>query len=1756
MAQQDDLFSKILRANKTRKVNPKDRRLQPLFNQILDANRDAGRTEDTALETLHRIGAEIGVGAAGVMGSIARGGAGAVEFLAKGMQMPGQPTRPNPVSGLFEQSAEGFDILGEAARPNLPGQDLPGAAGFLTQEVPRGLGSTIPFLAGGGVLGIAGLGALAGGGQELEASDRVGVTGRKKWTSFLLGMGLGTSEAFPLGKIAGRLAGIDRRSGGVLSGIIKRAATEGTEEAAQELAQTLGSNQIARHVRGEDVEVFEGALEGAGTGGAVGAILGALIPGRRFGQAELVEEFEGIPIERPEGPIEPGRRLGQPTGLQPIGPIVRPRDEGLLEGQTLLPAAEDPSLPSLAEELRQRKDAGEELSQGEEVFLRDAEAKTPEIEAGPLAPIQDLLGPQEEATPVDELKEGPAPASAPEIDAAHAEIKRRNRDQDKTPAPVTHRETGAKGKITAPALSDDGSPAGWVEWETDSETGETPKAGRQALSTLELDFMQPETVAAPEQLPVEAQVEAVEAEQPEVTVAELPTEEGLFGEQERPEPERPAAVKEKITQPSLIDVQEGDQRGQQTIGDVVEAEALEAEKAPEELTEAQQRARAARKRRESAQKAGRASAAKRAGAEQLDLQGVIRAGGGLQFTEDLANLRESEGKPRPGQSRLAQGKGSKKGMAVDEAIERALEAGFFPGQDLGSVSPADFMEALEANTPSPAGEAAFQAQIQAEEDKRVKTFEAQAAAEGIDLDSEEVSDLAGGSSVLDWMAATGSSADVLAAEEQSLEVPPPVTDEEVEFFAGPPAPDFATDLRNFAEDQKAKSKRPLPFKDGFTIATEGFIDRQIRHVQDRLRGIKRTQEELTRAGVKVTERVDVALREELRRGVTSRALDASSKKFVQPIAKSLRRAGIQIEQFNEYLHARHAQERNAVVNKRSTEEKRRSIARKADRKIENAGRALERETKRIQAQLRGGEAALRKRLKGDALAKGLNAERATARRKIADAHIRAERKAEAAEIEAVVNTGGMKPGLEAGSGMTDSEAQEILDRVEADPRGKDYKRVAAAFDQMNKATRKVWVAGSLETQEAVDAMEKAYPNYAPLRSDLSEGEVESIGTGKGTSILGRETRFALGRSDRNVSPLEWAVAQHEMAIIRAEKNRVGQTFLGLLREMSTNGMLDGFATIHEEQPTRRALVNGMIKRVPDQRFKLNDNVLAVKVNGQEVLIEIDAAYTDVARAMKAMGPDSLEHALRHLGAMTRFLSALLTRYNPVFPIFNFTKDVGAAILNAGAEQKGLGRAVMKNVPQAFMALRHDQGFFGKGRRRSSKWAQHLQDFKDAGGEISFLDFSGLDSSRRKLQQAFNSERKIGTLGGWHRGFLDIKNWVDDANTIFENVSRLASYVAAREKLGLSKDRAALFAKDITTNFERKGEWGSVVNSMYMFANAGIQGTERVGRAVRKKGFRNVVTKAIVGLMAYDMMMRALMGVDDDGEDAWDKIPEWEKENNFIIPAFDGSGGRVNIPLPFVWSWFHSLGLNTSAMLTGNKKPGEAVGSTFRAALDAFNPLGGTRVPLQLAMPTVADPIVQVLTNRDWKNDPIHKERFPGEDTPDSELYWPDKASAASVSFTRWLNEVSGGHEFKAGDIDINPTTLDHMAKFLTGGPGRLFGRLGDLGGKISDPKEEVRAADIPIVRRLFREPSLFLAQGIFKDNLKELKAESKLAKSLGKDLPRRMAGLFGEAKDLSKEVRKANAEAAELVGAARRKRLANLDKALDNFNRRYNELQQ
>lgn len=663
------------------------------------------------------------------------------------------------------------------------------------------------------------------------------------------------------------------------------------------------------------------------------------------------------------------------------------------------------------------------------------------------------------------------------------------------------------------------------------------------------------------------------------------------------------------------------------------------------------------------------------------------------------------------------------------------------------------------------------------------------------------------------------------------------------------------------------------------------------------------------------------------------------------------------------------------------------------------------------------------------------------------------------------------------SGMSDEAAADAMREFrEAGTLGA-LEDIGRRVDAITQLSRKTLVESGLETQETIDAWEGAYQHYVPLKRD---GFADTPPRrGKGFDIRGRFKRRA-GSERGVVHILANVVAQHESAIIRAQKADVGRALL----EFARNNPNPDLYVVDKVEYQPHFDAEGLVTYRPAPGMQLADNVLVVRENGVDHSITFNEQNFDamrIARAMKNLGADDAGTLLRTLHGFTRFLAMMNTSMNPEFVISNFFRDIQTAGYNlSDTEARAMTREIMRDVGKAWRGIRAFQN------EKGHPWAKYFDEFRKAGAQTGWLDHYRDVSTRERALRKKVENMKKGTLPAIKRGLTGLVEFIDAENTAVENAIRLSAFVHAR-KMGMSEAKAARLAKDLTVNFNKRGDAGMMMNALYMFYNASVQGSVRMIRALRHPAVRRLVYGTVVATAMLDILNRTLGGDDDEGKPLYDKIPDHVKNRNIIFMLPGARGDHVKIPAPWGYNVFHVIGQEIGSGFTKRGwEPGASAARITAAIAEAFNPVDSATI-LQMLSPTITDPLVQWSENKSWHGGPLRPSDNPfGPDTPDSQKYFSN-VREPSRWITEKLNRWTGGDEVRPGALDFSPAALDLAIDTLTGGAGRFVADT--FGTPIKALKgDEVEAREIPMLRKLYATLGTSDVQREFYQHMDEMRS--------------------------------------------------------------------
>ena len=299
--------------------------------------------------------------------------------------------------------------------------------------------------------------------------------------------------------------------------------------------------------------------------------------------------------------------------------------------------------------------------------------------------------------------------------------------------------------------------------------------------------------------------------------------------------------------------------------------------------------------------------------------------------------------------------------------------------------------------------------------------------------------------------------------------------------------------------------------------------------------------------------------------------------------------------------------------------------------------------------------------------------------------------------------------------------------------------------------------------------------------------------------------------------------------------------------------------------------------------------------------------------------------------------------------------------------------------------------------------------------------------------------------------------IDKWNMIFEDATRLGVYRTALER-GLSRKQAAVLAKESTINFNKKGTSGPIVNGLYMFSNASIQGTTKVLRAMK-----NPKVAAAVTISMFAAVESANQWNDSVDPEWRKKVTKWDRSANLVImfPTEDGSANYMTIPISWGLKPIKMSAEYISDLSKGQIDPIDGIQGILTSVLQAYNPLAGDESLLRTLTPTVLKTPVEISSNRGWHGNQIK----PAYDVD---------APASSQYFASLGNSVSGRFFINATEelsnrnvMEVSPADLDYAFNQYIGGVGRSVNKLSSAIANIGED-DPLPANQRPILSRFFR----------------------------------------------------------------------------------------
>ena len=790
-----------------------------------------------------------------------------------------------------------------------------------------------------------------------------------------------------------------------------------------------------------------------------------------------------------------------------------------------------------------------------------------------------------------------------------------------------------------------------------------------------------------------------------------------------------------------------------------------------------------------------------------------------------------------------------------------------------------------------------------------------------------------------------------------------------------------------------------------------------------------------------------------------------------------------------------------------------------------------------------------------------------------------------------------------GIGVTNAEAARDMMDIAKSGKVEGYKKLFKLYDKMMAQNRKLMVESGEITQQQADALVAEEPFYVPAKGFSVDGDFSEYldsgsivpRTGRGFTTPLKPYMSATGRRSLPFSPFSNAFADASASIIRSERNRVGKSFLKMAQE-NPSSAYEIYTEDRPEYEQRFDKRTGRVVKRPVDMTRNTKDYLVVKKDGKAYYIKIN---DDILKRTLLNGSSEDFSAVNKvlgntIGALTRTFSTLHTTLNPEFVITNAARDIQSAVFNILAEQQGkdgvlLGKNIVKGVLKDIRSRDHWSGLRKAIRSHDATTVEQqninalYKQAREDGAFTGWMQYSTPEDIAKNMNKALKDAESIGAKKLWYStkaGIKGVMNVIQDYNSVVENSIRFSVYKRAIEA-GLSRDEAAYMSRNVTVDFNRKGEFGPTINALYAFYNASIQGTGRLLRSLAMKtpdGKYTMAQKAAIGMIGLgilqSMIGHGMSEEDKDGTLFYDKIPEWEKDRNFIFMLPDGKE-YIKIPMPYGYSFLHNMGTKMTDTMLGYKSKGDTAVGLFNALMNNFMP-----VPLSFnswksvgasAFPTVLRPVADLMANENFFGSEIYNEPFNKDQASSSVSRYSTPEGYKAV--VEWLNELTGGKGKVAGAVDIPAESLQYLVNYYVGSAGK-FGF--DSISAIYDAAKgrDVPMKDAPLFRKLLGEPNTQNDLGIYYDRIGDIASvERQLRDSTGaerRDVMEKFPvesnpRLISAMKQAQKQLKAANKIKRNLLDRdmddmERQERLDKLDERIHNtylrFNGVYNQVKE
>ncbi len=440
----------------------------------------------------------------------------------------------------------------------------------------------------------------------------------------------------------------------------------------------------------------------------------------------------------------------------------------------------------------------------------------------------------------------------------------------------------------------------------------------------------------------------------------------------------------------------------------------------------------------------------------------------------------------------------------------------------------------------------------------------------------------------------------------------------------------------------------------------------------------------------------------------------------------------------------------------------------------------------------------------------------------------------------------------------------------------------------------------------------------------------------------------------------------------------------------------------------------------------------------------------------------------------RYMAQSVTSLNPEFVISNFQRDLASAsLISTGKYGAGYTKDFLVNVKRLGVltgTMSHKKEYrnaagiytlYSKYKSgnldNNNEMERYFAEFMANGGETGYTQSLSIKDYQSRIQSALGDKGFV----KWSKNAGHaVADFVEMANRGVENTCRFAAYMTSRQH-GKSVLQAIVDAKEASTNFNLHGAGGfgnAWLRKSIIFINPAVQSIVQYCQLTAKhpKAMLSMLggTIGLGAAMAFACASMVAPGGGDPDSNYWD-LSDYVRHNYIVIPS--GNGNWTRIALPPEIRAVYGLGVIAMEAAMGRMNHSSipaAIGDqlmqfspvafldprNFFNRSDSDHSVGKTLI--KAFTPTLASPIADAyIWDEDFMGRQITGRNDFNEDKPEFQRVSYDTLPLL-VSFSRWLNNISGGNDYKKGWINVNPSSAGYVASQYIGGPLQFFTKIG------------------------------------------------------------------------------------------------------------------